>query len=422
LELRLNRQFISVKISSSLPRATRFFWTLLVPLLLCGWASSGWAQQKPADPQSGTLDQRLRDIEQRQEALEKRQSELYIQSIDGSGQVKAFLGEKISLGGYFESGILSISGPDTERQVSNNSNTLGLNLTAEFTGNIKFVSQIMTGLTNSMQNPHNNPNVTPSRRQFGALAIGSLVAQGYVEFSRSQAFNIQTGLGYVPFGQAFQLREPVLFRRRGGPQLITSTSSNGIGLAFPLWMGVHIHGEAPSQEGYWGYNLYTFAPFVNSKTLGQGGRLWWAPSETLKVGLSVQNSGEQTSNSYTSHGVDLDLRSERLGLIAEYAKTSLNSGQPSPVSYYAEPYLKFSDGKFILYGVVDYLDSPSQMTGSVADPFRKWQVGGGLNWLPISTTRFRLGFLMNQYKGETALMNDLNRDYASLDFSTGIAF
>ena len=88
-----------------------------------------------------------------------------------------------------------------------------------------------------LQNEHNDPRAAslhlPSRREFGPYAYGSILTQGYLEYDLTDSVHAQTGMGYVPFGVAFQQREPVLFIRRGGPQVLRMTN-----LVSPLWSGV----------------------------------------------------------------------------------------------------------------------------------------------------------------------------------------
>jgi hypothetical protein len=275
----------------------------------------------------------------------------------------------------------------------------------------------MTGLTISMQNPHNNPGNTQSHRQFGTFAFGAIPAQAYAEYSVSSAFIVQTGLGYVPFGHALQQREPFLFIRRGGPQLAGS-----VGIASPLWMGVHIQGVFSRDESHLGYNLYTFTPPANTKTLGGGGRLWWSPNEKMTFGLSSQ-TGKLTNDAYTSHGADVVFQSGSSGVKLEYGRSQLASGASAPVSYYIEPFYGFG-GAWVVYGVADYLDNPTNVmtAASVPDPYQKWVLGGGVNWLPVSNARFRLGLLSHDYVGDTATINGQSRKYYNLDLSCGVAF
>lgn len=364
------------------------------------------------------MEERLYELEQQQRAMERWYSEYYVQS---QGRVAPFLGEKISFGGYLETAMTHLSGPQMPTQFTVNSNTLGLNIAAEFNEKVRFVSQFLTALGYSLQNAHNNPALTPSQRQYGTVVASSLVAQGYVEFVESEMLSTQIGVGYVPFGYAFQQREPVLFRRRGGPQLLSASGSTDVGIAFPLWTGIHIHGILPVMDIRTGYNLYTFSPSTKPRTMGVGGRLWWSLNENITTGISLQ-SGEQVAESYMSYGADVNVKWQRFGVTAEYAQNAIAGSKEDVVSYYLEPYYTFNEGKFLIYAVGDYVDAPNRMVGAVADPYEQWRYGLGVNWLPLPNTRLRLGVLNHEYVGATASIGGQERRYTSIEFSTGIAF
>lgn len=392
---------------------------ILVILILC-FSFVNWAMAAPDAKvvKTKSIEQRLLELERQQREFNQWYSEYYIQSKD---RISPFLGEKISIGGFFETGVTYVEGPDTSAQTSANSHALGINIAAEFNERIRFVAQYLTGLAYTFQNPNNNPGLTPTQRQFGVPSIASLVAQAYVEIRQSEAFIIQTGLGYVPFGQAFQQREPVLFKRRNGPLMVSAGDAADVGLAFPLWMGVHVLGSFNLNTGRAGYDIYTFTPSTNPKTMGSGTRLWWTDSQYVTMGVSLQGA-EQATNSYYSYGADVDVKLNSFGVVAEYARHVLSGGLPASSSYYVEPYFRFYDEKWLVYGVADYINNRSHTVGAVADPYEKRAFGGGLNWLPIPTARFRLGFLSHDYIEDTDTIAGQRRDYTSLDFSTGLAF
>jgi hypothetical protein len=374
----------------------------------------------PAPPPAiaKTIEQRLHELEIQKAQFDQWYSDFYFQS---KGRITPFLGEKISFGGFFETGITHLSGPDTPGQTSANSNVLGINIAADFNERMRFVSQFLSGFSYVFQNPNNNPNLTPSQRQFAEPSIASLVAQAFVEYRKSEAFSIQSGLGYVPFGHAFQQREPVLFKRRSGPQLVSAADSNSVGIAFPLWMGLHALGNFSLNTGRIGYNLYTFSPSTNSKTLGGGSRFWWSNSKNVTAGVSLQ-SGEDLNHSYYSYGADVDVKIKNFGFLLEYGK-SVWSGSAKPlVSYYFEPYYDLYEGEWLVYAAADYIDHPNHSLGAVVDAYEKWQLGFGLNWLPIPNARFRFGIINNDYINETDSIAGQRRDYYSIDLSVGLAY
>ena len=388
---------------------------ILISLFVSAIASAQTKAAPKAVDKTAQLEQRLLELESRQQAMEKWYSEYYVQ---GQNRVQPYLGEKISLGGYFETAMSFLSGTDMQNQSTASSQLLGINIAAEYNEKVRFVTQLLTGFSYTLSNPNNNPNVTPSSRTYGAPSLGTLVAQGYIEMVESDALILQAGLGYMPFGYTFQQRDLVLLRRRGGPQMGNSASD----LVFPLWIGVHVSGSFFSEgNGRWGYNLYTFTPPTNSKSLGVGTRLWKEFSDTVTIGASFQQS-QTTSDTNHSYGTDIKYSYGDAGAIFEFARTEVGAGTPTPVSYYLEPYWRFHEGKYVAYVFADYLDNPTFKVGAVADAFERWQYGGGLNWLPLPNTRFRIGYTTSKYTGNTDVINNQGRDYENVDLSAGIAF
>jgi hypothetical protein len=368
-----------------------------------------------------TTEQRLRDLEERQHEFEQWYTDFYLQSKD---RVTPFLGEKISLGGFFETGVSYYEGNDMPSQISANTQLLGINLAAEFNEKIRFVSQFLIATVYSLQNPNNNPLLTapnPPQRQFGQAVIASLVAHAYVEYRQSEAATFQSGIGYVPFGSAFQEREPVLFKRRSGPQMLGAGDASLVGIAFPLWMGVHMYGAVPFKKGRVGYDLYTFSPSTNAKSVGGGTRFWWSDSQIITLGASAQTADQGARGTFYSYGTDATLNLSMGGLIAEYAK-SVTSGLKAIESYYIEPYYNFEDGEWVVFLAADYINNPVRTVGTVPDPYEVWRYGGGVNWLPIPNTRFRLSYLANDYLNSTDEIAGQGRDYYTVDFSVGVAF
>lgn len=361
---------------------------------------------------------RLQAIEKRLNEFDAWYAQFYLES---KGRMTPFLNEKIFFGGFFETGILHLAGEDMLTQTSANSNALGINLAAEFTERVHFVSQLISVFSYNLDNPNNNPSLTPSQREFRFPQFLTLVAQGYLELRDSEMFILQTGLGYVPFGRSLQQREPALFKRRGGPQITATLNDSTVGIAFPLWMGIHLQGSTIKGGDRIGYNLYSFSPSVNAKTMGAGGRLWLHNAKSLTYGISYQ-SGKQAVASYSAVGVDVNFSSSKYGFVAEYAQNSTSGVNSQASTYYVEPYYVLKAGEWVLYGVADYLSDRNRAVGGVPDPFERWQFGGGINWLPVANSRYRLGFLKHDYVGDTDSLAVQQRDYLSVDLSAGIAF
>lgn len=380
-----------------------------------------WAETAAPKAKILELKKRLNNLEKQQKEMEDWRINFYQL---GKGHLSPFLNDKISLGGYFETGIINIYGPDTENQTSANLHALGLNITADFSEKIRFVTQTSIVVNIPLMNINNNPNLTPSKRTFTYMTFGSYLLQGYLEYSESEYFNIQSGIGYAPFGIAFQQREAFLFHVRGGPQVITNDDGFNISVASALWMGIHIYGLLPNLDtNNVGYNLYTMTPGSNVATLGFGGRLWWAINQNVTAGTSFQH-GERRQGSYLAKGFDIDIKYNQFGLISEYAAV-VNSGQAvDSEAYYFEPYYKFLEDQWLVYINVEYLRSIERFDvfTQIPDPFEKLVSGVGLNWLPIPTTRYRIGYANNNYLNETDSMNGQKKDYDSIELSAALAF
>jgi hypothetical protein len=372
---------------------------------------------------------RLKKLEERLDRVEEKQQDMEVSFDQRKGRVKTFIADRVTLGGFFESGITGIFGPDTDTQASANNHVLGLNLTAELTDRFRFVNQTIVISSFTLQNPHNNPvhgfAGFPTKRDFGPFTFAAFVTQGYMEYVHSDLFKIQAGLGYVPFGTAFQQREPVLFLRRSGPQFLTTSDIAGnVGVSSAVWTGLHFSGETRVAEHHVGYNAYSITPLSDTGMVGGGSRFWWStPDHMLTLGVS-QQAADRGSDTYFSWGGDAKLSFHRFGLLTEYARQFLNGQDVS--AFYAEPYVNFFEDRFVVFAEGDYLNFPKGVTSrggvNVADPYEKWIYGGGINYLPIQAIRTRLTFLVHDYVGATATVAGQNRDYYALELSMGVAF
>lgn len=385
---------------------------LLLILILVSLPSLGHAQSED----------RLDILTKRIEELERQQEELIIQSQTRGTPVNSFLRDSFTLGGFLETGITEIEGEDTDLQVINSSNILGFNLAADYSPQLHFASQFLTGLSYPLKNIHNNPDGEPAQREFGSFIFGAILTQGYVEYTFSPQFKIQAGLGYVPFGQALQQRELVLFWRRGGPQAIRTTN-----LVSQLWSGIHLLGDfAINGGGEWGYNFYTANPIDTSdvQMMGVGGRLWISSYNDIFTGGVSGQVGKYSTGTDEILGADARLKFGRWVITSEYIR-HVTDGE-DPYSYYVEPGVFLAEEKFILFGFGDYSQDPRNelktSTATIDDSYKKWEYGAGINWLPSAYTRFRLTFTYNDYIGSSARLKGQNRDYHSVDLSVGVAF
>jgi hypothetical protein len=162
----------------------------------------------------------------RSELLEMKstQEDFLLDTSESAGAARSFLSDRLTFGGFFETGLTSVWGPDTMSQTAPASNAVGLNVSATFSRDLKFVGQLLSSLGIALVNADNDADAPtlglPSSRQFTGFSTVTLPAQAYVEYAPGNTFYIQGGLGYVPFGYALQQRELVLFVRRAGPQLM----------------------------------------------------------------------------------------------------------------------------------------------------------------------------------------------------------
>jgi hypothetical protein len=383
----------------------RFFLLLLFILpLLCDFS---WAD-----------DERIKSLEQRIQELEKNQEELILSASENRTQVNSFLRNNLTFGGFFEPSYTLLSGQDTEFQGTNSANILGINIAADYGSNIRFVSQFLTGLSFRLSNPHNNPDAQPSKRRYDAAQFGAVLAQGYLEYEFNSNYRIQGGTGYVPFGFAHQQRELVLFVRRGGPQFLRTTD-----FIAPLWSGFNF--LANFNDDYdWGYSIHSVTPITSPRHPGAGGRMYWSVQERVTLGLSSQ-IGKIEDDGFQVLGTDVRINYLPFHFVGEFAQNMIKG--EDVWSGYVEPGYYILDEEVLLYVFGDYAYSPrSKASGptevSISDSYQKWEYGGGVNWLPTSFTRLRLGLTIHDYTGSSSSIKGQERDFVSLDISAGIAF
>lgn len=355
-------------------------------------------------------------MEELEQALEESREDA---SFNDRG-VRSFLNTRLSLGGFMESALTGVFQENRSPQAASSSTILGINLGAVFTERLRFSSQLISGISLPLANPHDDPRAlavgVQHRRGFGTYQVATLITQAYGEYEWSDALRVQGGVGYAPYGISFQQLELVLFVRRGGPQLLRVANSE---LVHPLWQGVHLRGLFSAPQFRWGYNAYTFTPASNTQKLGAGSRLWLETQRgSFLLGVSQQTASRGTET-YTTAGPDFRIKAGRLTVTGELAK-GFGHG-PQPWSFHLEPDLDVYGQNFLVYVFGDYLESVRNVTATLADPYKKWEYGTGFNWLPSSFTRIRLGLSYNDYVGSYAANPD-GRDYWQLDASAGVAF
>lgn len=372
------------------------------------------AQEKPQEKLQDTIGQLL----QRVEMLEKQQEEILVSVYEERPRVRTFFNDKLTLGGFYEPSYSLIEGKDTHFQVGSHSHLFGLNFAADYSTKIRFVGQLITGLSIPLSNEHNDPrDPNGSKREFRQYTFSSTVSQAYASFMLGPNLTLQAGLGYVPLGYYAQLREPTLFLRRGGPQTLRTEN-----LFAPLWMGLNLVGETEEKKA--GYNIYTAPSVGQSHKPGMGARAWNKNVDyRYTLGISAQ-TGRNNSDNYQVLGLDFTLDLSSFKVLSE-GIIQLVDGE-NPWAAFVEPTLFIYREEVLAFAFAGYSNGAQNVTrvngAAIADPYQKWEMGGGLNWLPITYTRLRTGITFHDYVGDTEEISGQNRDYAVLDFSAGVSF
>lgn len=359
------------------------------------------------------------DLKRRIEILEKQQEELLLSSQEPKSSVGSFINDNLTLGGFYDGGLNFITGPDTDTQATNNSNNLGIILSADFGNRFHFHSQFSNLLEVPLVNEHNDPNGQPDKREYNRYNSLAVVSQSYIQYFVNRKFIVQGGMGFAPFGYALQLRQPTSFVRALGPQIVRNRE-----LVSRLWSGVHIHGSDDIHGKTFGYNVYTHTHTNYAKYIGLGGRVWAAGfDEKLTAGISSQIFRNQFEM-IELVGTDLRLNFHPYQLRTEFAQYIARHADTWTA--YVEPGYFIYEEDVLLYVFGDYYFGANHETVSGAlrqpDPYQKWEYGFGVNWLPISYLRLRAGITFGDYVGHRAIKQGQNRDFTALNLSAGVEF
>ncbi len=352
------------------------------------------------------------NLENRIRELEKRIAISSVRESDEDNVMRSFLSDNIRFGGFFEPVFLTDWGIDSPSRSGLIQNTLGVNLAASIATRTRFITQFVMNSKNNSINPHNDPRAATfgltQKRSYGTQDFGVQVAQGYLEYRAQDIFYIHGGNGYAPFGIAAQTREPVLFARQGGPELLRTE-----GLINRSWSGVHIQGFKGIGESMWGYHLYTTSSQPKPMLPGVGTRFWLGiKDEVATFGVSSQMG--QNVRGYQTVGADARLNFDWFTLYAEYAKAHY-AHNLDPFSFYVEPNFDLWDQYILLYSSFDFESSPQNKTSTLNDPYQRIQYGLGINWLPTSLIRLRTGVNYSDYTQNY-------RNFMSVNVSAGISF
>ena len=364
--------------------------------------------------------------DERLERLEKTLAEMTSKTYSRQGTLQTYLADSLYFGGFFENSITSVWGPDTPSQVVADSHRLGINMSADLHPRFRLITQTSFGFSYAFRNEHNNPNhgssLIPLKRSFEDVTFGSLLSQAFGEYDLGSKLKIQMGMGFTAFGRAYQVRDPVLFLKRRGPQIIRTSGVNRVLIADPFWKGVNVLGAFDDKQELQ-YSLYTTSPLDHSGKLGGGARFAWNPSAHMTSGLSAQR-GYQMDMSFLSYGADMSWTGERFGIYAEWAQFKSDLGDNE--SYYAQIFLKTLEQSLVFFVDSDYLKNTLGQTtvGSAAlnDPYIKWEHTVGVNYYFYPNIKVRLDLIYHDYVGERAILSGQNRDYYSGSLSSGISF
>lgn len=370
-------------------------------------------------------DKDIEELKKRISDLESQQEQLLLSATEPKNSVGSFLNDSLTLGGFFDGGYNFITGPDTDTQFVNNSNALGINVAADLGNKYRFVTQLVNILSIPLLNEDSDPNATtvglPKNRHYESYNTFSVLSQGYIEYNFNRLFNLQGGLGYIPFGYALQIREPVIYVRRNGPQMVRQETN----LIPNLWSGFHLYGSKAIGTKEYGYNVYTFTPAKKAHFVGLGARSWMSVDDEKIIGGISAQIAKNEDETYKTVGADVRIDFHPFQIRAELAELISKEVQNS-WSAYLEPGFWIYNEEVLWYVFGDYFFGANNETGlgtvKLPDAIQKWEYGTGFNWLPTSFTRLRLGVTYYDYVGNQSIKQGQERDFLGVDMSVGVAF
>lgn len=360
-------------------------------------------------PQGG----RTRSLKKRVEGLEKGQREALLQG--QSGGVKPFTARNITIGGFSSTTFEAIFGKSTKTQKTFRKFDVDLLISAEITDKLKFFTDL--GATHQVD--FNNQNAP--FRSFDAFETRFTLDIASTEYRFYDSLVLSFGRMLTPFGIINVERyEPLLLSiRRPAALRLFSSRVQGLQLSGSISQGSH-------RIGYSGY----VSSFSNdTQSVGGGGRLFWTfPGEQVTLGISNETA-QRDGMTFGALGGDLKVKWGEFVLRSEYIRR-INKGAAAGTGYYVQPSYGFFDGRWILFGQVDFLDDTlgtrkvdadqNPKTPDVADPIKQFVYTGGINYLPWPFLRTRLEFNAHDYRSATLDLG--NRDYYSTELSATVSF
>lgn len=382
----------------------------LTAVLLCGAFSALWAGE-------------LEDLNKRVEALEETQQA----TLQAEQQaVIPFTAKRIHLGGFSTASFNSHFGKDTSKEYAFELVHMDLLISADVTEKLQFFSDIHFGFENHFENSN------AAWRRYGEQEINAELQMVWMKYHFQDYFVVQFGRMIAPFGILNIEHFEPLFLKRQKPQFLRHLEGGSNFILFDDHAnGLVFSGTFSAGEHTLGYYSYVGTVKSDTRQVGGGGRLFWSlPKELIRIGVSNQTA-QRGGQTYSALGGDLEIKWHRFRLIGEFVR-GIIQGAAGQTTFYAQPSYKFFDGKFVVFGQVDYLDDTlgtrtvdhdqDETTAAIADPIKKWEYTAGVNYLPWPFLRTRLEGVLHDYRGSTATLGGLNRDYYSAEFSATVSF
>lgn len=348
-----------------------------------------------------------------------------------AGLLESFLSgasEKVKFGGYLRAVLDGQFGKDTARQIVFEKSILDLLVRADPMERLSIFSHIEFAGENEIENTNAAWRTKSGFRNEIKLEIGTFA------YHFSDLFVLTGGRFVSPFGIInVEHFEPVILMNSKPLSLGEVETSR-----FPIFDrdadGLQLSGSkfiGSRQSHQIGYSGYLFTSDSDPLSLGGGGRFFLNLKDGL-VNLGVSNqTAQRGGQTYIAMGGDVKLRWKNFVVRSEFIR-SLIEGASDQTSYYVQPAYGFFDGKLVLFAMLDYLDDPlgttrvdhdqNENTASIADPIKHYRYTGGINYLPWTYLRARLEFHWHDYRGATAILGGLSRDYYNPQVSVVVSF
>ena len=377
------------------------------------------ATEAQSEPVSDVTDLKnsVKELLGRIEALEEAQ----INEATSENKVYSYNSQRLYLGGYVEGVLNGFLGHTTEPQVSFKRATIAFNIAGDVNERLRVFTQLLLGLKTKF-----NDKNAADRLNLGTTFDNDFQLI-YGQYKFKDWLTMRFGRFITPFGIINQEFLSPLFLKLDRPLPLRNVFfENSIN-------GLEFSGILPMANRRFGYNLYTFSPFKNTKDLGGGGRLFWtSPNEFVTFGLSNNTSERGGSRTIITNGADLKLQWKRLIVRNEFLHSVVERGREQ-WGWYVQPALKFFNDKLIAFASVDYLNDGFGVNSvvdpfenpfllDIADPINKYEYTVGINYIQWTYLRNRIELTWHNYTGSYASSLSRNPDYFSLEYSSTISY